>query len=186
MMLLISTLMMGIEKPTNNGAVRYNEDRSVNLSHFDVPENKIQELIVIFNKADLISNYCTENDYTEYEREIGRIDKGKYMTFIFTYVNGNIEITDDYIITTKGKPTEHIHHWRIIIKKDNSYSYVDLLTTIKNKYYLDLDAYNTAKKLRDDKISGEIEELLENGYKDIYNYTPFVDSLLHYEMYGQL
>lgn len=151
--ILMSASLMGqIDHPKNEFYhkyfIEYNDDKSISFSYDNkISQNQLPELIKIFEIADKLKNYCEQNSdviIKTIEKEIGVIN-GK--TFIF---HNDVSENKSYILI---RPLSSF-----LISPDNeTETFIALLTTIRDQYYKDLEAYNAKKNQLDselDKIIG--------------------------------
>jgi len=177
---LLSTNLLGqIEKPKNgNCGIVYMDDLSIgfgygfgnSLDKSSIPENKISELITIFEKADKLSEYCKDNSSVEIVKIIDTLIvseniKCKEIKIRGKKINVCNKIQTGYQITFKFNGhgsqllIENIKGTDVvceIIENENG-RFVWLLTTERDRYYRKLNAFNQSQK----QIQNELDALLK-------------------------
>ena len=164
---LLSTNLLGqIEKPKNgNCGIVYMDDLSIgfgygfgnSLDKSSIPENKISELITIFEKADKLSEYCKDNSSVEIVKIIDTLIvseniKCKEIKIRGKKINVCNKIQTGYQITFKFNR----HGSQLLIENENG-RFVWLLTTERDRYYRKLNAFNQSQK----QIQNELDALLK-------------------------
>jgi hypothetical protein len=165
-MLILSTTLFG-QKPDNHLSdisyeISYNDncnDKSINLSSYKIPENKISELLKIFEIADKLDNYC--NDKTvEINKFIGVImieqDSCKIIYLHLNHKgNGIIEFKSQFHYDFFRS------HENLLFKpylNGEHVSFTYYLTTKRDEYYKELADYNNKLK----QANADVDAILNN------------------------
>jgi hypothetical protein len=154
--LILSTNLFG-QEPDNMVSnewyyLRYNNncnDKSIILGIcHKIPENKISELLKIFEIADKLDNYCDGKDI-QINKLIGAIMiKQDSCKIIYYYDDHQGMIGITYLYDIEPMLSKPYHN--------NSFTYY--LTTKRDKYYKDLTDYNNKFK----QASNDMDAILSN------------------------
>jgi hypothetical protein len=140
-MMFINTLIA--QPPSNKDYnIIYNEDRSISFNGTNpvkIPEDKIYDMIKIFEKADKIVTFLKDNENSEFKLVLGIID-GDTLIFVnhFNKIYGYLHCID--------YKNSRLFIYNARISCSGNEKFIDLLTINRDKYYENLYIYNNKDK----------------------------------------